>query len=105
MQAGLLRERIEILRPRHSQSDTGDSRVAYESLGSVRAEVIAQNSKKALVRGEELYPMTRVFRLRIPPLVEGGDRIVYRGIAYEALPPVLSLSDKTQTVTCEQVNE
>jgi head-tail adaptor len=105
MQAGLFREIIVIHRATRTVSDTGDVREEYKPLGVVRAQVTSQNVRKAMANGEELYPTTRVFRLRMPPEIIGGDRIEHRGQMYEALPPTISPYERVQTVTAELVND
>ena len=105
MQAGRLREVIELQRAERTRSATGDIVEVFKPYAVVRAEVLSQNSRRALAAGEQLYPTTRVFRLRLPPEVKGGDRIIHRGIVYLALPPAISPYEGVQTVTAEQVNE
>lgn len=104
MQAGRLREIVEIWRARRAENEVGEVVEDYWPVAVVRAEVLAQNVRKAMANGEELYPTTRVFRLRYPPLVQGGDRIKHNGVFYEALPPATDPRERVQTVTAELVN-
>lgn len=104
MQAGKLREIIELWRCERSTTSTGDVKEDYKPFGVVRAEVLSQNARRAMANGEELYPTTRIFRMRVPPLLQGGDRIKYQGCFYEVLPPSVSPYERVQTVTGELVN-
>ena len=105
MQAGKLRDIIEIYRSEVITSENGDVRKEYTPLQCTRAEVTSQNARRAMAHGEELYPTTKVFRLRMPPELHGGDRIKYRGEFYECLPPSISPYGGEQTVTATLVNE
>ena len=100
-----MKEIVTLSRRVERKSETGVLKDIFEPYAVVRAEVVAQNSKRAMMRGEELYPTTRVFKMRTPPLVEGGDRIIHRGVTYVALAPVISTYERMQTVTAEQLNE
>lgn len=99
--AGNLRERIELLRAKCSTRANGEVVETFEVYASVRAQVIQQRSSKALTNGENWYPTARSFRLRMPPMVQGGDRIRYLGELYVALPPKVYPRDKMQEVDCE----
>ena len=104
MQAGRLREIVELWRCEREVTDSGEVSENYKAFGVVRAEVVSQNARRAMANGEELYPTTRVFRLRVPPLLQGGDRIKHNGRFYEVLPPSVSPYERVQTVTGELVN-
>ena len=99
--AGNLRERIELLRATCSTLPNGEVVETFKVYASVRAQVIQQRSSKALTNGENWYPTARSFRLRMPPKVQGGDRIRYNGELYVALPPKVYPRDKMQEVDCE----
>ena len=104
--AGNLRERIEIQRASYTSRAVNGERVEkWETVASVRAQVLQQRSSKAFNNGENWYPTARSFRLRIPPEVQGGDRIIYRGNTYVALPPKVWQRDGYQEVDCELLNE
>lgn len=105
MQAGKFREIVVIHRASRTVSDTGDIREEYKPFAVVRAQVVSQNVRRAMANGEELFPTTRVFTLRTPPELVGGDRIEHRGQMYEALPPTISPFERVQTVTAELVND
>ena len=104
MQAGRLREIVEIYRSEVVATESGDVREEYTLLQRARAEVTSQNARRAMAHGEELYPTTKVFRLRMPPELRGGDRLKYRGELYECLPPSISPYGGEQTVTATLVN-
>ena len=99
-----MREIVELWRCEREVTDSGEVSENYKAFGVVRAEVVSQNVRRAMANGEELYPTTKVFRLRIPPLLQGGDRIKHEGRFYEVLPPQVSPYERVQTVTGELVN-
>jgi head-tail adaptor len=105
LNAGNLREKIELQRAKTGRSATGAVTEDFVTYAIVRAQVIQQRSAKAFSNGENWYPTARSFRLRIPPEVCGGDRILYRGEVYIALPPKVFAREGYQEVDCELYNE
>lgn len=102
--AGNLRERIELQRAETRRSTTGEVIQDYVTYATVRAQVIQQRTSRAFNNGENWYPTARCFRLRIPPEVKGGDRIIYRGEAYLCLPAKVFAREGYQEVDCELIN-
>lgn len=105
LNAGNLREKIELQRARTGRSDTGAITQEFITYATVRAQVIQQRSAKAFNNGENWYPTARSFRLRIPPEVRGGDRVIYRGEIYIAMPAKVFVREGYQEVDCELYNE
>lgn len=106
LNAGNLRDRIIIQRPKEIARDgTGERVFEYETVAIVRAQVLQQRSSKAFNNGESWYPTARSFRLRIPPEVKGGWRIVYRGDTYVTLPAKVFTREGFQEVDCELLND
>lgn len=104
--AGNLRDRITILRPKVvGRAGTGERVIEYEPVATVRAQVLQQRSAKAFNNGENWYPTARSFRLRMPPEVKGGWRIIHRGDTYVALPAKVFTRDGFQEVDCELLSE
>ena len=99
--AGNLRERIELQRATTVRGASGAVQMTFVTYATVRAQVVQQRSNKAFNNGENWYPTARSFRLRIPPEVRGGDRILYRGEVYVALPPKVFQREGYQEVDCE----
>ena len=102
--AGNLRERIELQRAITRRASNGEQLQVFATYATVRAQVIQQRSNRAFNNGETWYPTARSFRLRIPPEVKGGDRIIYRGETYICLPPKVFVRDGFQEVDCELIN-
>lgn len=103
--AGSLRERIELARAQCTTLPNGEVREEFVVYASVRAQVIQQRSSKAFSRGENWYPTARSFKLRMPPHVQGGDRIRYNGEWYVALPPKVFPREGVQEVDCELLSQ
>lgn len=103
--AGNLRERIELRRAKTARAENGEVLQVFETYATPRAQVLQQRSGKAFNNGENWYPTARSFRLRMPPEVKGGDRIVYRGETYLCLPPKVFAREGYQEVDCELVSE
>ena len=101
LNAGNLRERIELQRAKIRRSASGETMQEFVTYAKVRAQVIQQRSAKAFSNGENWYPTARSFRLRIPPEVKGGDRVLYRGETYVALPPKVFARDGYQEIDCD----
>lgn len=104
--AGNLRDRITILRPKVvARAGTGERVIEYEPVATVRAQVLQQRSARAFNNGENWYPTARAFRLRMPPEVKGGWRIIHRGDTYVTLPAKVFTRDGFQEVDCELLSE
>jgi head-tail adaptor len=103
--AGNLRERIDLMRASCSTLPNGEVVETFEVYASVRAQVIQQRSSKALTNGENWYPTARSFRMRMPPKVQGGDRIRYNGELYVAMPPKVYPREGMQEVDCELLQQ
>lgn len=102
LNAGNLRERIELKRLKVvGRTANGEQIEEFVTYAKPRAQVLQQRSSKAFNNGETWYPTARTFRLRMPPEVKGGDRIVYRGETYMAMPPKVFARDGFQEVDCE----
>lgn len=105
LNAGNLRERIELQRATTTRSASGEVVQSFVTYATVRAQVIQQRTSRAFNTGETWYPTARTFRMRIPPEVKGGDRILYRGEVYVAMPAKVFLREGYQEVDCELYNE
>lgn len=103
--AGNLRERIELQRAKIVRAANGEQLQTFETYATVRAQVIQQRSAKAFANGEAWYPTARSFRLRIPPEVKGGDRVIYRGEVYLCLPPKVFQREGYQEIDCELISD
>lgn len=104
LNAGNLRERIELQRAETTRSTTGALIQEFVTYATVRAQVIQQRTSRAFNNGENWYPTAKCFRLRIPPEVRGGDRIIYRGEAYQCLPAKVFSREGFQEVDCELIS-
>lgn len=100
-----MREQITILRAARERADNGEVIETYTPVAYVRAQVIQQRSSKALSNGENWYPTARSFRLRMPPVVRGGDRILYNGETYVCLPAKVFQREGYQEVDCDLLDE
>lgn len=105
IRSGSLTERIELQRAKITRTASGAQPQTFETYATVHAQVIAQRTAKAFNNGEAWYPTARCFRLRIPPEVKGGDRIIYRGEAFLCLPPKIFARDGYQEVDCELISD
>jgi head-tail adaptor len=106
LNAGNLRERIELKRLKVvGRTANGEQIEEFVTYAAPRAQVLQQRSSKAFNNGENWYPTARTFRLRLPPEIKGGDRILYRGEAYIAMPPKVFQREGYQEVDCELLNE
>ncbi|MBO7193716.1 MAG: head-tail adaptor protein [Bacteroidaceae bacterium] len=106
LNAGTLRERIVLQRAEHvGRGADGSVITEFRTYATVRAQVIQQRSSKAFSNGENWYPTARSFKLRIPPEVKGGDRVLYRGETYVALPPKVFERQGYQEIDCELCDE
>lgn len=104
--AGNMRERIVIQRARTSRDVHNGAQIqVYETIATVHAQVIQQRTAKAFSNGEAWYPTARCFRMRVPPEVKGGDRIIHRGEAYLCLPAKVFSRDGYQEVDCELISD
>ena len=104
--AGNLRERIELQRAKMTaRASNGEQLQTFETYATVRAQVIQQRTAKAFANGETWYPTARAFRLRIPPEVKGGDRVIYRGEVYLCLPPKVFQREGYQEIDCELISD
>ena len=103
--AGNLRERIELQRAKIARASNGEQLQTFETYATVRAQVIQQRTAKAFANGETWYPTARAFRLRIPPEVKGGDRVIYRGEVYLCLPPKVFQREGYQEIDCELISD
>lgn len=104
--AGNLRERIELQRASgEKRAKNGERILEYVTYATVRAQVVQQRSARAFNLGENWYPTARTFKLRMPPEVKGGDRIIHRGETYVCLPPKVWSREGYQEVDCELLNE
>lgn len=102
--AGNLRETIELQRAETRRAPNGEQLQVFVTFATVRAQVIQQRTAKAFNNGEVWYPTARCFRLRIPPEIKGGDRIIYNGEAYGCLPPKVFRREGYQEVDCELIS-
>lgn len=105
LNAGNLRESIELQRAQTRRAPTGETLEVYVTYATVRAQVVQQRSSKAFSNGENWYPTARTFRLRMPPEVKGGDRVIHRGETYVAYPPKVYQREGYQEIDCELYNE
>ena len=103
--AGNLRERVTIYRPEIIRSENGEQIQEWKPCATVRVQVLQQKTSRAFSNGEVLYPTARSFKMRIPPEVKGGYRIVYRDETYVCLPPKVFVRERYQEVDCELLNE
>lgn len=103
--AGNMRDRITLQRPDTTRAANGESIQRFITYATVRAEVVQQRSSRAFNTGENWYPTARTFKLRMPPEVRGGDRIIHRGSTYVALPGKVFSRYGYQEVDCELLNE
>ena len=105
IRSGALRERIELQRAEEtSRAANGEQLQVFTTYATVRAQVIQQRTAKAFNNGEAWYPTARCFRLRMPPEVRGGDRIIYRGETYQCLPAKVFSREGYQEVDCELIS-
>lgn len=106
IRSGALTERIEIQRPKVTRDvRTGEQLQEYVTIATVHAQVIQQRTAKAFNNGEAWYPTARCFRMRIPPEVKGGYRIIHRGEAYLCLPAKVFAREGYQEVDCELISD
>ena len=103
--AGNLRERIELSRATTVRAENGEQMQVWKPYATVRVQVIQQRSSRAFNNGEQWYPTARSFRMRIPPHVKGGDRALYRGEIYVCMPPKVFVREGYQEVDCELLCE
>ena len=103
--AGNLRERIELSRATTVRAENGEQMQVWKPYATVRVQVIQQRSSRAFSNGEQWYPTARSFKMRIPPEVKGGDRIKYRGEMYVCMPPKIFIREGYQEVDCELLCE
>lgn len=103
--AGNLRERVQLMRAEIDRSATGEQHETWKVYASPRAQVLQQRSSKAFGNGEQWYPTARTLKMRIPPEVKSGDRVILNGEQYVALPPRLFRREGYQEVDCELLSE
>ena len=104
IRSGALRERIELQRAEIRRAPNGEQLQVFVTYATVRAQVIQQRTAKAFNNGEAWYPTARCFRLRMPPEVRGGDRIIYRGETYQCLPAKVFSREGYQEVDSELIS-
>lgn len=103
--AGNLRERVQLLRAEVVRSATGEQVQTWKVYAEPRVQVLQQRSSRAFANGEQWYPTARTLVMRIPPMVKGGDRVRLNGELYIALPPKVFRREGYQEVDCELVND
>ena len=99
--AGNLRDKVQLLRAETNVTPIGERREEWKMYAEVRCQVVQQRSAKAFNNGEQWYPTARTLVMRIPPQVQGGDRVILHGETYVALPPKIFTREGYQEVDCD----
>lgn len=106
MQAGLLRDVIEVWRRTTVRNAYGEYEDIWTSQFRCRAQKTVQNARRAMASGEIWYPRAAVFRIRLDQDVREGDRIVCGPDTFD----IVSVTEDRDreyciTVNCELHNE
>lgn len=104
MQAGVLTDRIELLVNKGGRNAYNEQVEDWKVTGTPRAQVTAQNGRKALNSGQMWYPTARVIKIRHNATVVPGMRVRHEGAIYEIVSVVQDTHDNSTTLNCEMVN-
>jgi SPP1 family predicted phage head-tail adaptor len=105
MQAGCLTECIVIMRRVEERGAHGESVDTFVDYKTCRAQITAQNGRKALMNGEVWYPQTRAIKIRYDRSVQETMRVKHRGQVFEITAITHDLRDQSTTIAAELINE
>jgi head-tail adaptor len=75
MQAGLLKDIIDIYKPTSITNDYGEQIVEYVKTHTIRARVIHSLGTRTIINNELIYPYNKTFIVRIYNDIKEGDEI------------------------------
>lgn len=106
MQAGQLRDEIEVSRRVTTRNQYGERQDFWTSQFTTRAQKIVQNARRTMSSGEVWYPRAAVFRIRLGFAVTEGDRILCGGELYDVVSVTEDrMREMCMTINCELHNE
>lgn len=85
MRAGLLKEKIEILRASIVKNSMGEDIETWNTVYTTRAKVENVSSNIETVNSELTYSYTKRFEVRFYVPIEDFDRLVWRGKIYRVI--------------------
>jgi SPP1 family predicted phage head-tail adaptor len=105
IRAGLLREKVTILKPVVTRNDYGDEVTTWEQVCTTRARVDFRSGTRAVEANEVVNPYTVTFVIRRFPQLSGYMRLSWHGNLY-AIESINSEDHKQQqTIIASVINE
>ena len=105
MKAGLLKEKITILKPRVEKTQTGAQKMIYEDFYETRTHVINNSGNRENNSGEVFYSNNKTFIVRSYVPVNEHMIILYRGNKYKILSIDPNLWFGNLEIQTEKINE
>lgn len=105
MQAGLLTEKIQILKPINTTNEYGEDVTTYERDRCIRANVVYNRLSKELENSEWLYNGLVQFEIRNYHYVEEFERVCYNCNHYNIIRIESYPKQNKKVLYCERVNE
>lgn len=106
MQAGRMKERLELLRPERTTGGFGDEAVSYTPVATVHAERVKYTARRSEEAAEHFADYYAEFNIRDAHAVADGWRARQVGGELYTVVSVLHNRDRgMKTLICERVNE
>lgn len=105
MRAGELTERITLLRPIVSVSDTGAVTESLNEVGSYRCRVKFGRGFRSAINNGIFYGQSVFFAMRYAVQVSSTDIIVFHGEKYRIIAIQYIRADDMVDVTCEKMDD
>lgn len=105
MRAGLLTERIEILKPDVSTNDFGEETTDWISIYTTKARLVHTGGNRTVQNDEVFYSYTKTFQIRNYVSVQEYDRILWNGKQYRILDIEPEKQQQQITIKTELVND
>ena len=105
--SGSLRERIEILRPVRTPNGSGGNTTSYTSLFLTYSKVDQKKASTDIIASQAniIQPFEFTIRYRLDPVIQIGDRILWRSRNFEILGFDWDIKRTWITITAKTVNE
>ena len=105
MQAGILKDKIDITRFDKVKNDYGEETISYTYIGSTRAGVINNPTSRTVINSEIQYPYTKNVVVRKYVDVKEDDWIKYKGKDYRILSIEENDTYQNKMLIVQLVNE
>lgn len=105
MRAGLLTERIDVLKPVVTVNDYGEETTDWQNIYTTKARLVHTGGNRMNVNDEIFYSYTKTFQIRNYVPVQDYYRILWDGKQYRILDIEPDRQQQQITVKTELVND